>query len=115
MNTPHHFRHVKKNPRAAVRGSGSHGESQGPGGKVRGNPQQLIDRYMSLGRDALREGDSPRAENCFQHAEHYRRILAAMPKRPIAEHNAVEEIILEETEVSLGENQDVWYEEETIS
>lgn len=51
-------------------------ESHGPSGKVRGNAAQLVDRYVSLGKDALREGDTVMAEAFFQHAEHYRRLLA---------------------------------------
>ncbi|MBM3631936.1 MAG: DUF4167 domain-containing protein [Alphaproteobacteria bacterium] len=53
-------------------------ESHGPEGKVRGNAQQLIDRYIVLGKDALRDSDVVLAESYFQHAEHYRRLLGGM-------------------------------------
>ncbi len=53
-------------------------ESHGPEGKVRGNAQQLIDRYIVLGKDALRDSDVVLAESYFQHAEHYRRVLGGM-------------------------------------
>jgi hypothetical protein len=53
-------------------------ESQGPEGKIRGNAQQLIDRYIVLGKDALRDSDVVLAESYFQHAEHYRRLLGGM-------------------------------------
>lgn len=50
-------------------------ESAGPEGKVRGTPQQIIDKYLSLARDAQTSGDRVIAENFLQHAEHYQRIL----------------------------------------
>ena len=52
-------------------------ESNGPDVKVRGTPQQIVDKYMQLGRDALASGDAVKAENYFQHAEHYLRIITA--------------------------------------
>lgn len=50
-------------------------ESAGPEGKVRGTPQQIIDKYHALARDAQTSGDRVMAENFLQHAEHYQRIL----------------------------------------
>jgi hypothetical protein len=50
-------------------------DSAGPEGKVRGTPQQIIDKYLSLARDAQTSGDRVMAENFLQHAEHYQRIL----------------------------------------
>ena len=55
-------------------------ESAGPEGKVRGTPQQIIDKYLVLARDAQTSGDRVMSENFLQHAEHYIRLLnAAMP------------------------------------
>lgn len=55
-------------------------ESAGPEGKVRGTPQQVIDKYLQLARDAQTSGDRVTAENFLQHAEHYVRLLnAALP------------------------------------
>lgn len=42
---------------------------------MRGTPQQIIDKYLSLARDAQTSGDRVTAENFLQHAEHYQRIL----------------------------------------
>ena len=53
-------------------------ESAGPEGKVRGTPQQIIDKYSALARDAQLSGDRVAAENFLQHAEHYARILIAV-------------------------------------
>jgi len=50
-------------------------ESAGPEGKVRGTPQQIIDKYQALARDYQLSGDRVTAENFLQHAEHYARIL----------------------------------------
>jgi rubrerythrin len=51
-------------------------DSSGPEGKVRGTPQQIIDKYQSLARDAQLSGDRVAAENFLQHAEHYSRLLS---------------------------------------
>ncbi len=50
-------------------------ESSGPEGKVRGNAQQIIDKYEALARDAFLSGDRVAGENFKQHCEHYVRIL----------------------------------------
>jgi len=50
-------------------------ESSGPDGKVRGNPQQIIDKYQALARDAFLAGDRVAGESYSQHSEHYVRIL----------------------------------------
>ncbi len=51
-------------------------DSSGPEGKVRGTPQQIIDKYTQLARDAFLGNDRVAAENFQQHAEHYARLLA---------------------------------------
>ncbi|MEM9704050.1 MAG: DUF4167 domain-containing protein [Planctomycetota bacterium] len=50
-------------------------DSSGPEGKVRGTPQQIIDKYLQLTRDAQLGNDRVAAENFQQHAEHYARML----------------------------------------
>ena len=50
-------------------------ESNGPGGKVRGTVQQVLDKYLALARDAQSSGDRIGAESFFQFAEHYFRVL----------------------------------------
>jgi len=42
---------------------------------VRGTPQQIIEKYQMLARDAQLSGDRVAAENFQQHAEHYTRML----------------------------------------
>ena len=51
-------------------------DSSGPEGKVRGTPQQIIDKYNQLTRDAQLSNDRVAAENFQQHAEHYTRMLS---------------------------------------
>lgn len=53
-------------------------DSAGPEGKVRGTPQQIVDKYQGLARDAQLSGDRVTAENFLQHAEHYVRILSTI-------------------------------------
>lgn len=52
-------------------------DSNGPEGRVRGTANQVYEKYLALGRDASSSGDRIVAENFFQHAEHYFRILSA--------------------------------------
>ena len=51
-------------------------DSSGPEGKVRGTPQQIIDKYTQLTSDAHLSNDRVAAENFQQHAEHYLRMQA---------------------------------------
>ena len=76
-NTKENGKSVKKFVHKGMN-RGSIIESHGPEGKVRGTIQQLVDRYTSLGRDAMREGETVMAEGFFQHAEHYRRLLSTV-------------------------------------
>lgn len=50
-------------------------DSSGPEGKVRGTANQVFEKYLALARDAQSSGDRIGAENFFQHAEHYFRIM----------------------------------------
>jgi len=61
-----------------------HFESNGPGVKIRGSAQQILDKYQQYARDAQSSGDRVDAENYLQHAEHYYRVLAKMkpPEKP---------------------------------
>ncbi len=51
-------------------------DSSGPEGKVRGTPQQIIEKYNQLARDAQLGNDRVAFENFQQHAEHYTRMLS---------------------------------------
>jgi hypothetical protein len=52
-------------------------ESNGPDVKIRGNPSHIAEKYVQLARDAQASGDPVAAENYYQHAEHYYRVIAA--------------------------------------
>ncbi len=52
-------------------------ESNGPDVKIRGNPSHIVEKYVQLARDAQASGDPVAAENYYQHAEHYYRVIAA--------------------------------------
>lgn len=45
--------------------------------KMRGNPQQCVEKYLSLARDAASSGDPISAENYYQYADHYYRLSLA--------------------------------------
>lgn len=63
-------------------------DSSGPEGKVRGTPQQIIEKYLVLARDAQLSNDRVAAENFMQHAEHYTRMLAEAQREMAAEQEA---------------------------
>jgi hypothetical protein len=52
-------------------------DSSGPNVKIRGNAYQVFERYIALAREAATSGDRIAAENLYQHAEHYFRIMNA--------------------------------------
>jgi len=52
-------------------------DSNGPSVKIRGNAYQVFERYIALAREASSSGDRISAENLYQHAEHYFRIMQA--------------------------------------
>jgi Domain of unknown function (DUF4167) len=50
-------------------------DSNGPSVKIRGNAYQVFERYVALAREAQASGDRVAAENLYQHAEHYFRLM----------------------------------------
>jgi hypothetical protein len=52
-------------------------ESNGPDVKIRGTAATIAEKYIQLARDAQSSGDPVAAENYYQHAEHYFRLIAA--------------------------------------
>lgn len=66
-------------------------DSSGPEGKVRGTPQQIIDKYNQLARDAQLAGDRVAMENFQQHSEHYTRMLAEAQREQEARREAQEQ------------------------
>jgi hypothetical protein len=51
-------------------------ESNGPDVKIRGTASHIAEKYIQLARDAQSSGDPVAAENYYQHAEHYFRLIA---------------------------------------
>src|SRR5438552_9471471 len=56
-------------------------ESNGPDIKIRGTASHVAEKYVQLARDARSSGDPVAAENYYQHAEHYFRLIAAAQER----------------------------------
>ncbi len=52
-------------------------DSNGPDVKIRGTATHVCEKYQQLARDAISAGDRVMAENYYQHAEHYYRLLMA--------------------------------------
>jgi len=66
-------------------------ESAGPDGKVRGTPQQIIDKYQALARDAQLAGDRVAAESYLQHSEHYGRLLGEAQRQQVESNRVGQE------------------------
>src|SRR5579884_2045097 len=76
-----------RNGQKRMRGRGGHRKSQnpltrvyesnGPDVKIRGTASHIAEKYIQLARDAQSSGDPIAAENYYQHAEHYFRLIAA--------------------------------------
>src|SRR5215467_7457811 len=69
-NGPHHYRPSMPHRIQTF-------DSNGPNVKIRGNAYQVFERYVALAREAATSGDRIAAENFYQHAEHYFRIMNA--------------------------------------
>ena len=63
-------------------------ESNGPNVKLRGTAVQVYDKYQGLARDATSSGDRVAAENYFQHAEHYFRMMNLAKEEAAARTNS---------------------------
>ena len=61
----------RRRPQQAGRGSGP--QRQNNNGS--GNAHRNYERYLALAREAALNGDSVEMENCYQHAEHYFRVM----------------------------------------
>jgi hypothetical protein len=61
-------------------------DSNGPDVRIRGTAQQIYDKYLALARDATSAGDRVKAENYFQHAEHYFRVLRSVQGTPAPQY-----------------------------
>lgn len=51
-------------------------DSNGPDVRIRGTAFQIVEKYMTLAKDAAASGDRVLAENYLQHAEHYQRMIS---------------------------------------
>ncbi len=79
-------------------------ESNGPDVKIRGNASHIADKYTTLARDSLSNGDRVIAENYLQHAEHYNRIVAAAQVQSDARAAEMAEKRQAEQESNVTEN-----------
>ena len=71
-NNPHHNNNRPRMPHRIQTF-----DSNGPSVKIRGNAYQVFERYVALAREAAASGDRIAAENLYQHAEHYFRVMTA--------------------------------------
>jgi len=79
-------------------------DSSSPAGRNRGTSQQLVEKYMSLAKDAKNQDDRVLYETYLQYADHYGRMLALaianeQPKQP--------SVVVEETMQEEGEDKEI--------
>src|SRR5438034_11549097 len=84
-------------------------DSNGPNVKIRGTPHQIFERYITLAREASTSGDRVAAENLYQHAEHYFRVMNAANEgqqhramRPAASPDLPTEVSADERSETVG-------------
>lgn len=70
-------------------------DSAGPDGRVRGTPQQVIEKYQTLTHDSSLAGDRVAMENFQQHAEHYVRLINEAQRQINERREAMEAQMLE--------------------
>jgi hypothetical protein len=78
-------------------------ESNGPDIKIRGTASHIAEKYLQLARDARSSGDPVAAENYYQHAEHYFRLIAAAQEQfrqnqPQQQQPRTDDVISEDSE-----------------
>jgi hypothetical protein len=79
-------------------------DSNGPNVKIRGNAYQVFERYVALAREAASAGDRIAAENLYQHAEHYFRIMNADGQGPNNSVAPPRPMTPADTEMMMGDN-----------
>src|SRR5437867_8386623 len=79
-------------------------DRNGPNVKIRGSPRQIVERYVALAREALTSGDRVAAENLYQHAEHYFRVMNAAANEG-HQHRATRPTAPADLETEMAEEQ----------
>ena len=75
-------------------------------GRNNQNASKLVEKYTSLAKEAISNGDKILSENCLQHAEHFIRILGDQEKMKIDNQKKVAETdkeIIEENTPNIVE------------
>ena len=78
-------------------------DSNGPNVKIRGTPHQIFERYIALAREVSTSGDRVAAENLYQHAEHYLRVMNAANEGD--HHRATRPIAPADLQIKLSEEE----------
>lgn len=67
--------HQNQQNRASFNPIRSQLDSNGPNGRIRGNAQQICEKYQNLAREAAGDIDKVLQESFWQYAEHYQRMV----------------------------------------
>ena len=76
------FRNRNQWPQQGRRPPGTHNDARSMRRRQNGsgNAHHNYERYLALAREATVRGDPIEAENCYQHAEHYFRVMQESEK-----------------------------------
>jgi len=92
-----HYPHRSRSPgRSLERHKQSPKKSHGEG-RPRGNFQQSVDKYLTLARDAAAAGDPVSAENFYQYADHYYRLVCESRPAHVAPPSVPSDVVEEGT------------------
>ena len=69
--SPHRQQNPQGNPRPRPQGIRPAGNPR----QATANARNNYERYTTLAKDAVRRGETIEAENLYQHAEHYYRVM----------------------------------------
>src|SRR5215471_5880477 len=101
---PHGRHNGNNNPyrnRQQIPHRGQKLDSNGPNVKIRGSSHQIFERYVALAREASASDDRVAAENLYQHAEHYFRVMNAASEGH--QHHATHRAAPAELETEMAE------------
>lgn len=81
---------IKRKGRSNSRRNG-YGRPNNFDNKPKGNISKILERYLSLAREANSNGDRIKAEGFYQYAEHYQRVINSQPVKNFSKDKDSEE------------------------
>ena len=90
-------------------------DSNGPDVRIRGNAYQVFEKYLQLARDANASGHRIKAESCYQHAEHYFRLINVEGGQNNRQNNRQSQQNQRQSGASFANNEAEAVDDDTVS